>query len=53
MSYCFGLPHKLPSKYIKVIKVSVKPMPTNIRPGRKFIVDNDGIVRCVKPEADQ
>ena len=49
----FGLPDKLPSKYIKVVKVSVKPMPINIKPSRKFTVDDNGIVRCVKPEVDQ
>jgi hypothetical protein len=38
------------SKQIKVTVANIKPIPINIKPSRKFIVDDNGIVRCVKSE---
>ena len=38
------------SKQIKVTAANIKPMPINIKPSRKFIVDDNGIVRCIKSE---
>lgn len=38
------------SKQIKVTATNTKPVPINIKPSRKFIVDDNGIVRCVKSE---
>jgi hypothetical protein len=41
------------SKQIKVIATNTKPIPINIKPSCKFIVDDNGIVRCVRPGVDQ
>lgn len=38
------------SKQIKVIAANIRPIPINIKPSRKFTVDANGIVRCVKSE---
>jgi len=38
------------SKQIKVTATNIKPILINIKPSRKFTVDDNGIIRCVKSE---
>jgi hypothetical protein len=38
------------SKQIKVTAANIKPIPINIKPSRKFTVDDNGIVRCINSE---